>query len=438
MKNFKFLVVTIVLMAATMPANAQKWGTTPEDSIDCIANTSVYREMYKQKDYIGAYDSWHRVVAKCPQSSKNLYICGATILKMKINAAKTAEEKDAYIKELMDLYDTRIKYFGEVGDNLGRKAYDLEQLKGTKAVAEYYPIYQEAIRQGGDKIDPDYAYKFFDATLTYVKAGLGDATLVIDAYDQVSDLLDKAMRDEPAKAEETGKYMAAVENGFAPYATCDQLVSIYSKKFQENPNDVDLLKKITNIMRKKGCTDQDLFFKASEKLHELEPSPNTAFLMAQMCYNKKKYSEAVKYSNEAISGMTDENDKYKSYILLGMAYNGLDNYGAARNAYRNAADVQPSNGEPYLMIAQLYGGSARSVSDGMGGASAFWAAVDKCVRAKNVDSSPKTVETANRLIGIYSSHFPKQETAFMLDLIDGHSFTVPGWIGESTTIRTRK
>lgn len=426
------------MTALSVPAIAQKWGDTPEDSVDCRKNTSIYSLMYKNNDYVGAYDAWHKVVATCPQSSKNLYIRGSNILKMKINAAKRTTERDSLINELMALYDTRIKYFGEVGDNLSRKAMDLEQLKGTAAVAEYYPIYVEAMRQSGGKLDASYAYKYFVATVAYVQANLGDASLVVDAYDQISTLLDNAARNNPAGAEEIGQYMTNVEALFAPYASCDELVNIYSKKFDANPDDIDLLRKITNIMRRKGCTEQELFFKTSEQLHKLDPSPSTAFLMAQMCYNNKRYSDAIKYTNEAIKGLTDEEDRYRTYLLMGMAYDGQNSYSAARNAYRNASDIKPTSGEPYLMIAQLYGSNARSIDDGMGGASAYWAAVDKCIKAKNIDQSAKTIETANKLIGTYSAHFPKQDKAFMLDLIDGQSFTVPGWIGESTTIRTRK
>ena len=100
--------------------------------------------------------------------------------------------------------------------------------------------------------------------------------------------------------------------------------------------------------------------------------------------------------------------------------------------------MEPSKGEPYRLIAQLYASGARAVSDGMGGRSAYWAAVDAARKSINVDDSPENVEAANNLIRSYSGHFPKQDEAFMLYLIDGNSFTVPGWIGVSTTVRTRK
>ena len=284
-------------------------------------------------------------------------------------------------------------------------------------------------------------YKFFEATINYVVKGYGDSSLVVDNYDIASDMLDAeltAKLDDSVEAAKIRVQIANVEAAFSPFASCDQLVKIYAKKFAAESENVDLLKKITNIMRKKGCTTEQLFFDATEKLYSLEPSPNTAFMMGQMCYSKEKYGEAVKYLKDAVEGIKESKDLYKAYILLGAAYAGQSSYSAARSSYYKAAELEPTKGEPYLQIAQLYARGSRSVDDGMGGRSAYWAAVDKAVRAKNVDSSPENIEAANKLIGTYSSYYPKQNDAFMLDLIDGHSYVVPGWIGESTTVRTRK
>ena len=41
------------------------------------------------------------------------------------------------------------------------------------------------------------------------------------------------------------------------------------------------------------------------------------------------------------------------------------------------------------------------------------------------------------MISSYSARFPKQTDAFMAGLENGNRFTVPGWIGESTVVRTR-
>ena len=446
MKNVKIMIVAVLMTVMAFGAKAQKWGATPEDSVRNLTNYSLYVESYKQKNYIDAYTPWKALIHDLPNRHKNDYIQGATILKHNINAAKTVGKRDSLINELLALYDQRTQYFGEKASNLARKAYDLEMFKKKKALKEYYGYYAEAIAEDGASLDGSYVYKYFDATVDYVLAGFGDSTLVVDNYDIASDLLDAELKAELQK-EQAGKrnrvadfrkYIANVEASFSPFASCDQLVKIYSKKFKENPNDTNMLRKITNIMMKKGCTDQSLFFEATEKLYALDPSPITAMRMGQMCVSKEKWAEAIKYLNEAAKSMEEDKDQYKANILLGLAYGGQGSYSAARNAFYAAAKIDPTTGEPYLQIAQLYARGAHAVPDGMNGHSAYWAAVDKAVRAKNVDQSESTVEAANKLISLYSAYFPKQDKAFELDIIDGSSYTVPGWIGETTSVRTRK
>lgn len=440
MKRIKVIALALITMLPALTATAQKYGKTPEDSLNCVTNIFLYTESYKNKQYLDAYTPWKEVLKSCPASSKNIYIRGVVILKSRYNATKVVEERNAIVDELMNLYDMRILYYGEAAKVTAMKASDMEALKGNTGLKEYYPLYAEAMRLGATELEPAMIDKFFAATIRYVTAGNADTTLIVDNYDLATDALDKMLAAAKDSATQNAIYTMTgnVEARFSPFATCEELVNIYTKKFKANPEDVDLLKKITNILRKKGCMKTDLFFQATEKLHSLEPSPNTAYLMGQMCYNKDKFSQAVDYLNEALKSAEDAEDIYKMNILLGLSYAGANSYSAARNAYRRAADANPNKGEPYRLIAQLYAGSTRSIDDGLGGKTAYWAAVDMARRAINVDSSPENVEAAQRLINSYSGHFPKQDDAFMMDLIDGAGYTVKGWIGESTVVRTRK
>lgn len=439
MKTIKFLTLGLVMTMSVLSASAQKWGNTPEDSVSCVTNTFLYREAFKNKQYVEAYEPWKVCLDKCPGNNKNLYIRGVTILKSRFNATKDANERKAIVDELMKMYDLRIANFGEAAEVTARKAYDMEQLGGNARLKDYYELYDEAMRLGADKLELAFVERYFDATVKYVTSGFADTTVIIDNYDMVSDALDALASTETDSAKRAEIYgvIAHIENRFSPFASCDELVNIYSKKFKATPDDVTLLKKITTILRKKKCMDTELFFAATEKLHSLEPTASTAYLMAQMCYQKKRYNDAAKYINDAIEGAEDK-DKYNMYILQGLCYANNNSYSAARSSYNKAADMEPNKGEPYRLIAQLYASGARAVSDGMGGRSAYWAAVDAARKSINIDGSPENVEAANRLISSYSGHFPKQDEAFMLDLIDGNSFTVPGWIGVSTTVRTRK
>lgn len=452
MKKIRTLTIGALLMAAALPATAQieKWGcndATEQDPQAILEAVSLYQENVKQykasKDsrYLEeAYPQWQTIVANCPRQSKNLYINGANILKVKIAKAATAAERDALINELMSMYDTRIAQYGEAAKYTAKKANELEEILKEEGLERYYQLYSEAVRIGGDDLEAGYLVKYMEATINYVRAGKAEPTLVVDNYDIASDLLEGELQKnaaDSAKAATIRGYIAGVEAAFSPYATCDQLVEIYGKKFEADPENVELLKKITSIMMRKRCTDQALFFSATENLYRLEPSPATAMRMGQMCLSKKQYSDAIKYLNDAVAGV-DAKDKYLAYLYLGHAYNGAKSYSAARSAYNNAAEADRTKGEPYRFIASLYAASTSSATeDNIGGRSVYWAAVDALNRSKSVDPSEENVEACNKAISSFAAHYPTKADAFMAGLENGKSFTIPGWIGVTTTVRTR-
>ena len=92
MKTIKILALASVLFIS-LTASAQKYGKTPEDSVNCITNISLYSEFYKQANYKDAYKPWREVFLSCPMASENTFIRGATILKYAID-----NEKDAKLK----------------------------------------------------------------------------------------------------------------------------------------------------------------------------------------------------------------------------------------------------------------------------------------------------------------------------------------------------
>ena len=92
----KILAIVVALAMGGSALHAQKYGKTPEDSIKCLQNLSVYQEFYKQKNYTGAYDAWKQVLELCPATSLNTYIRGNTILKQMIAATKDPAQRGQY------------------------------------------------------------------------------------------------------------------------------------------------------------------------------------------------------------------------------------------------------------------------------------------------------------------------------------------------------
>lgn len=447
MKSIRTLTIGIILAATAMPAAAQHIKGCPEELQEAMREpVALYQDNWKQytasKDeryLLEAYPYWRTIVQKCPANGKNIYTRGVDIMEAKIKNAATDEERAEYFEELMALYDTRMATFGEVGKVTAMKAMEMENLLGEKGLERYYKLYSDAVKAEGS-LEAGYLVKYMEATINYVRAGFAEPTLVVDNYDMASDMLEDELQKNAAdsvKAAEIRGYIADVEAAFSPYASCDQLVEIYSKKFEADPENVELLKKITGIMTRKRCTKQELFFRATENLYRLEPTPSTAMRMGMMCLEKEQYNDAIKYLSDAVKSVEGK-DKYTAYLYLGHAYAGQKSYSAARTAYNNAAAADATKGEPYLRIAVLYGSSTGSATeDNVNGRSAYWAAVDALNQAKRVDPSEENVEQCNRLISTYSAHFPKQADAFMAGLENGKSYRVPGWIGVNTIVRTR-
>ena len=172
----------------------------------------------------------------------------------------------------------------------------------------------------------------------------------------------------------------------------------------------------------------ELFFKATENLHKQEPTPRSASLMGQMLLNKDRYSEAVKYLEEAEKTSTDLATKTKSAIALAQALSKTKNYSAAREAARRAVNYDKSYaGKASILIASMYLATA--------GENAAWAAYDEAARAKTLD--PSVAADAQRIMNAAHGRFPKKEDLFFKGVNPGASVGVGGWIGGSATVRAR-
>lgn len=123
-------------------------------------------------------------------------------------------------------------------------------------------------------------------------------------------------------------------------------------------------------------------------------------------------------------------------MQLAGIFSNQRNFAKARQAAYDALEFNPNNGEAYILIAQLYASSAANIfSEPEKAGLVYLAAVDKLQKARSVD--PSVASKANNLINRYSAAFMDTETAFMMGIKAGESVTIPGWIGETTTVRLK-
>jgi len=407
-----------------------------KDSVTCVRNLSIYREFFRQKNYTDALDPWRWVFFNCPFSSQNMYLDGVVIFKELFNVEKNAEKKEKHVDTLMMIYDQRIKAFGREGFVLGRKGVDLFYMSPAR-LEDAYKLMTKSIEMEKNATKADVLTAYFQSAIKLganEKFGKG---IIIDAYIIVSDIIDYNLKNNQKDSAFFNPTKANVELLFAPLATCPDLIGIYTKKYEQTPDNKELLVNISTMLSKYNCVEEELFFKATESLHKIDPTANSAYLMGKMLLARKQYTKAADYLQEAVKLFKEDDNDKKADALLQLAENyfrNLNQLVRARTYALQALEVRPNDGRPLILIGDMYASSATSCGENeLEKKVAYWAAVDKFIKAKNVDPTVESV--ASQRIQTFSQYFPNDEIIFFYNLQKGQSYTVGCWINETTTVR---
>jgi tetratricopeptide (TPR) repeat protein len=439
-------MITFSSPSVSLFAQESESGRYGSDSTTCIMNISLYREFFKQwkaSNYTNevirdVIPPWRWVLINCPKGTQNTYIDGTKIMSYLIESTTDKNLRNKYIDTLVIVYDQRIKYFGKEGFVLGRKGVDLFTYRPEDTEMIYQSLKRSIELEGNASAGPVVVY-YMRSAINMAKEGKADSAVIFDAYDEASAIIDHNIKANEGNAEEKANWEIVqnnIEVLLEPFATCTDLVSIFRKKFEASPDDVELLKKITTLLDNKKCHTDPLYFETTERLHDLEPSPESAYLLGKMLLTEEKYSEAIEYLKQAET-LSDPSLVQKSYKYIAQAYLALRNFPMARSYALKSIAINPNDGEPYLMIGDMYAESAKDCGDNdLTSRVAFWAAVDKYFKAKQVD--PSVAEIADKRIASYSIYFPSTQTIFFYALKEGDTYSVGCWINEDTRVRASK
>jgi tetratricopeptide (TPR) repeat protein len=271
------------------------------------------------------------------------------------------------------------------------------------------------------------------AIVNLEKTGVKAKSDVIEAYSVVSEVIDYNIVNETKMSVHFVKYSEKVEELFTPYANCDDLIALFSVKFDSATEDVNLLKRIIKVLDNKKCTDSDLFFNASSRLYELEPSAASADQMSKMSIAKGKSSNAITFAKQAIELEEDANQKAIYYLGLADAYRNGGSYASARNAVYSALELRNGWGEAYMNLGNIYIAGAKNCGSNFDKSTVYWVAVDAFRKAR---TDEETSDRASKSINTYSKYFPTKESCFFNGLEAGTQHTVACWINKTTTART--
>ena len=437
------LLISVAAMALFASSKVSAQGKFGPDSAECIKYLSYYTEYYKQKNYEAALPNWRKAYNLCPPTARySLLSDGTTLLKKVLQQnQKNPIYKAALVDSIMKIYDERIQYWPKYAtSSLNNKSLDMYNYMKDEPQKLYEGL-TDAVNKLGAKARPDIFLFQVNTAVDLYKDGKLDAETVINIYENAVECFAQMTPKNDVEKRSNESKLADIESLFitSQVASCDNLIALFTPRYEAAPQDVELAKNIVKMMGiTEGCTDNDLFLNAITLMHTNEPSHVSAYNLYKLNSARGNVEDAIKYMVEAIDseGSDVTTDANYSFELAAYCYKNGNN-SQAMTAAQNAVNLDESvAGKAYMLMGTIWGSVVCSGND-IEQRAKYWVAVDYMTKAKNAD--PALAEDANNLIRQYAAYYPQTAEAFMYDVTDGQSYTVScGGMRATTTVRTQK
>ena len=435
-KYFQFLVVIVFNINYVIS----------QASEDCVQTLSIFAEFAKVKNYDSAFKPWMMVRENCSKINPAIYSYGERILKDKIKKT-SGDEKEFFKKDLLKLYDEWVEKFPKqrnktvIGKIISSKAqamldYEMSDLKTV------YEVFDDAFKSDAQSFsNPKHLYNYFKTLYNRYKKNENGVSmeLLINKYEELSEKFDNESvklskkLDLILKKEDEGSIITSREtrnkrayesqsNAIGTFlrnldliiqkeATCENLVPLYRKNFEEKKNDVVWLKRAVNRMDGKQCSDDPFFVTLVETWYGIEQSAGTAYYLGLLKDKTGESSEALKYYKESIALETDKYKKAKILLKISNRFKKVGRKVSARTYALRALSNQPSLGRAYLLIASLYADSANDCGETQFNKRAiYWLAAQTASKAGKVDASLKKI--SSKAVKSYNGRAPTKTDIF--------------------------
>ncbi|MBR5384261.1 MAG: hypothetical protein IK143_00100 [Bacteroidales bacterium] len=432
---FTLLASTAIFLGGNVAAQ-DKYGPNKEE---CLKFLSYYQDYNKQKNYESAIPNWRKAFEICPPTaSQNMLIHGGTYMTYLIGKnAKNPQRVNELVDTLLLIQDLRMQYYPQsrptVLNNKGQYIINYRNSDKQYLFNELNAIIDEL----GSGAKPAILVNDLQASIDLYQAGNLQADDVLATYEKVMACIDGAEAKDDDEAAKNAQTRSDLQGLFANsrIASCENILAIFTPRYEANPNDMALLSTIVKLMNSaEDCVDNDLYINAVTSMYKNDPSSVSPYLL-YMLNRKDNIDLAISYLETAIS--QDEANAAKYTYELANIYLKNGRKAKALEAAKKAAELDAAyTGKAYFLIGTIWG-STSCGDDYISKRAPYWVAVDYLQKAKAAD--PTLADDANRLIGQFSAYYPEAAEAFMYDLSAGQSYTVScaGMVA-TTTVRVSR
>ncbi|QTD37109.1 hypothetical protein JL193_13435 [Polaribacter batillariae] len=436
MKKITFLLAAMLLLN-TVKTNAQ------DAKMECTKKYNLFLGDFKSKKYDDAYVNWIKLMDECKDLSVNIYKYGSIL-------AEDVRKDPALAKRV---YEQRLQYFPNENPAKVHSDYATYLSENKLASeAEVFALLEKAYAMDPTKMGVKNLYLYFQGVTDRNKDT--NPQKVFDTYDDVIENVNLKLEAYAAKLKELSKDTIAnkkriyaysvnsralgqVEGGLdhiiEELSTCERLVPLYTRNFDENKANPTWLKRAVSRMFSKGCQADPFYAKLVRAYAEASPSPEAYAFLANVLEDNGDEAGAVAMREKSFNLETDPLKKAKYKLKFAQAAKDRGQLSKARSLAREALSFNPNFGKAYLFIASLYTSSVNNCgSNEFEKRMVYVAALNKARRAAAVD--PSISSAAGKYIRNYAANSPNQSVIFTAGATPGGKYTIKCWIGETVTI----
>ncbi|MBX2814351.1 MAG: tetratricopeptide repeat protein [Saprospiraceae bacterium] len=460
----------VIGLASDINAQCETWNGSPkmEEAENAHSN---YRSAMKIKDMALAFDQWKVAydIAPAADGMRDFhYMDGIKLFKDKLKAATDDAQKAEYKDAIVQLYDQaaacyasqsiKLKgcadqacYDAKVNQLMGRKGFDMFYDLNSSYEANLVPLEQSI--SGNNEVE----YIVFEPLANIVVHQFKNGKMEAEKARQIYARLDEIAEWNIENNDQYGEYYKSTQARFrAKYAEiesdifdCEYFKGKLKPKYEEKPDDPDIVKYTYNKLLQEGCDKEDPFMKQLEGVYQAYAAEENARMQAEFeannpgvvannLYKQGDFEGAIAKYQEALANEEDANKRAQYHfsiaVIQGRKMGKLQD---ARTSARKAAELRPNWGNPYLLIGDMYAQSAKSCGkDAFGQRIVILAAMDKYRYAKSID--PEVAEEVDGKLSRYNGSLPTQDDAFMRGHKPGDKMSTGCWVGETTTLRVIK
>ncbi len=455
MKTILKILLVVVVMFSMMPMavaqnidyNDPKYHHLGKDVAEreqTLRKYSFMRDAYRMKSYDDYMRRYEELVKECPKCYQNMYLMGIKLNKRQLDATEDKAEKEKYINILISMFDLQHEHFGVKDGKIVSPRPLINKATFLLSLTEDYEKYKDMIKEAAHSVievvgvsNHAFTISYFGSLTSHFLNDRLTPDVILDEYDFISGVIEKSNHPSKIALQQHIDGLLLTSNA----AACDNLIALFKPKYEKEPNNLALIKKIMRYLNNANCKGE-FVVQLAEKYYKLEPSADAAYSLANTFSAEGDTEKALKYYKEAVS--REPNRVRKSGYQRNIAILHLisKNHQAAANEAKNAIASDPRNGYAYFILAQAYSialaNNEVKPEDDFDKKAAFWLVADVLSKAKAL--TPPQANEMRDIIRAYNAaraNAPNREDLFFRETLKvGDKYTVNcGWIKGQTTVK---